>query len=155
MEPSQKLDRANIENREIFDLKWLLKNGVKRNFKCTKLIRNKYWSSFMNFITPANASWNGCNSSTWREDLLDVCGFDQRMAYGGEDRELGERLVNKGLKGKQIRYSAIAIHLDHSRPYVNQEAWDINNAIRRETRKNHIVKTSHGINQKEQNDTDN
>ena len=99
----------------------------------------------MNFITPTNASWNGMNSSTWRKELLEVCGFDERMAYGGEDRELGERLVNNGLKGKQIRYSAITLHLDHSRPYVNEAAWRLNNSIRKETRKGHLTKTSHGI----------
>jgi hypothetical protein len=27
------------------------------------------------------------------------------MKYGGEDRELGERLINFGIRPKQIRYS--------------------------------------------------
>lgn len=145
MNISQSVGKEEIENGKLFDLKWLIANGAKKSFKCTKLFRKKWWSSFMNFITPTNASWNGMNSSTWRKDLLEVCGFDERMAYGGEDRELGERLVNNGLRGVQIRYSAITMHLDHSRPYVNQQAWDLNNSIRKETKKLHRTKAAVGI----------
>ncbi len=148
MNISQSIGKEEIVNGALFNLKWLLKNGAKRSFKSTKLFRNKCWSNFMNFITPTNASWNGMNSSTWRKELLEVCGFDERMAYGGEDRELGERLVNNGLQGKQIRYSAITMHLDHSRPYVNEQAWKLNDSIRRQTRKQHIIKTSYGIKEK-------
>ena len=35
------------------------------------------------------------------------------MHYGGQDREFGERMFNLGIKSKQIRYSAIVLHLDH------------------------------------------
>lgn len=44
-----------------------------------------------------------------------------------EDKiEFGERLVNCGITGLQIRYSAICLHLDHARGYINQKAWDRN-----------------------------
>ena len=85
------------------------------------------------------------NSSGWRKDILAVNGFDERMQYGGEDREMGERLFNMGIRSKQIRYSAIILHLDHGRPYVNQEAWDLNNKIRKETRQSHRIRTEYGI----------
>ena len=101
----------------------------------------------MNFITPAKATWNGMNSSGWRDDILFVNGFDERMQYGGEDREMGERMFNMGIRAKQIRYSAIVLHLDHRRPYVNKEAWRINNTIRKETKKQHIIKTQYGLSQ--------
>ena len=142
---SKQVTRQQIETQELFSLKWLRANGLPRSFKSTKLINKPWWSNLMNIITPTNASWNGMNSSTWRELLIKTKGFDSRMAYGGEDRELGERLINSGIKSKQIRYSAITLHLDHSRPYVNQEAWDINNAIRKTTRKEHLTETQYGI----------
>ncbi|MBP5277885.1 MAG: glycosyl transferase family 2, partial [Prevotella sp.] len=91
------------------------------------------------------ASWNGMNSSGWRTDLLAVNGFDERMQYGGEDRELGERLMNMGIRARQIRYSAIVLHLDHNRPYVNEAAWQLNNQIRKETKQQHRVRTPFGI----------
>lgn len=99
----------------------------------------------MNWITPARATWNSMNSSGWRSDILAAKGFDERMQYGGEDRELGERLVNAGLSGIQIRYSAIVLHLDHQRPYKNAKAIKKNRSIRKQTRKNHLTKTAHGL----------
>jgi hypothetical protein len=102
-------------------------------------------AKILNFVTTTNASWNGHNSSGWKRDLLAVNGFNQDMQYGGQDRELGERLFNKGLKSKQIRYSAICVHLDHKRGYVNEDTWKKNLSIRENTRNNKVIKTPIGI----------
>ena len=67
------------------------------------------------------------------------------MQYGGEDREMGERLFNNGIKSKQIRYSAILLHLDHGRPYVNDDALRRNKEIRKETKRNKVIKTLYGL----------
>lgn len=145
MDISLQLTRNDITSGQAFSLSWLRRQGLKWSFKCTKLFGNAAFAGFMNLITPTRATWNGMNSSGWRTDLLAANGFDERMLYGGEDRELGERLTNAGICGKQIRYSAIVLHLDHSRPYVNEEAWRINNAIREATRRQHLIRTEHGI----------
>ena len=142
---SQLLSQEDITTGRTFCLSWLREQGLKWNFKCTKLIQNTFFARFMNTITPTHATWNGMNSSGWRKDILEVNGFDERMQYGGEDREMGERLFNKGIKAKQIRYSAIVLHLDHGRPYVNEEAWKINNTIRKETKSKHLTVTPYGI----------
>lgn len=81
-------------------------------------------------ITPTRASWNGHNSSAWRETILAANGFDLDMAYGGLDRALGERLENAGIRGVQIRYRVPCVHLHHAQPYVNAEARARNRAIR-------------------------
>ena len=70
------------------------------------------------------------------------------MQYGGEDRELGERMFNLGIRSKQLRYSAICVHLDHPKGYVKQEMIKKNNAIRKFVNKTKSVYTSYGINQK-------
>jgi hypothetical protein len=101
----------------------------------------------MNAITPTRATWNGCNSSGWKSDMLTVNGFNELMQYGGQDREFGERLFNLGLKSKQIRYSAILLHLDHSRPYKTAESVAKNIAIRKKTRSDKIIETPLGIKQ--------
>ncbi len=67
------------------------------------------------------------------------------MEYGGEDRELGERLMNAGIKGRQVRYSAVLLHLEHGRGYVYEEAWERNRAIRKETARTKSVWTSYGF----------
>ena len=77
--------------------------------------------------------------------MFKVNGFDERMQYGGEDRELGERLFNSGIKAKQVRYSAICLHLDHSRDYVNDGMIKKNLVIRTHTKKHNIKQTQFGI----------
>ena len=145
MSISELISKDDIVNQRCFDLKWLTANGLPKSYKNIKFTVKGFLSKFLNFITPTNASWNGHNSSGWKKDLVEVNGFNQEMQYGGQDRELGERLFNKGLKSKQIRYSAICVHLDHKRGYVNEETWKKNYAIRENTRKNKVIKTPIGI----------
>ncbi|MEY3501278.1 MAG: hypothetical protein RL308_2951, partial [Bacteroidota bacterium] len=132
-----------VEN--CFDLNWLKSNGFKANFKSSKLTKSTVFADFMNWITPTKRSWNGHNSSGWKSDIMDVNGFNHDMQYGGLDRELGERLFNNGLLSKQIRYSAICVHLDHARGYSTPEIWQKNKGIREYNRKNKVVKIENGI----------
>ena len=85
------------------------------------------------------------NVSCYRADIIAVNGFDERMHYGGEDREVGERMMNNGIKFLQIRYSAICLHLYHNRPYKNIEATLLNKEIRQKTRQNKSKWTAFGI----------
>lgn len=142
---SGKIDADDITSGRCFGLEWLRKQGLRINFKCSKLLNRPWFERIMNRVTPARASWNGCNSSGWRTDMLAVNGFDERMQYGGEDREFGERLVNMGVRPVQMRYSLIALHLDHSRPYINPAAIERNKAIRRITVSEKVVQTPCGL----------
>lgn len=150
MDISETIDRAAISSGACFDIDWLKQQGLKPSFKNNKLTAKGIKRDLLNAITPTNASWNGHNSSAWKQDILEVNGFDERMEYGGEDREMGERMMNKGLKSIQIRYSAVVIHLDHARGYVNQEALDKNKAIREETKANKSTWTPFGIRKQDQ-----
>jgi glycosyltransferase involved in cell wall biosynthesis len=142
---SKKINKKNIENQDCFNIDWLIVNGLNKSFKNIKISTSNTKASFLNWLTPTKATWNGHNASGWKTDIITVNGMDERMQYGGQDRELGERLVNLGIKTKQLRYSAIVIHLDHPRGYVNKETWLKNNNIRKNTRKNKIKKTPFGI----------
>ena len=51
----------------------------------------------MKWLTPTWATLNDHNASVWKSDVFKVNGFDQRMEYGGLNRELSERLVNAGV----------------------------------------------------------
>lgn len=142
---SKIISESDIINSNCFRLYWLKNNGFKVNFKSIKLTNNKFIAQFMNWITPTKRSWNGHNSSGWKRDILAVNGFNNDMQYGGEDREMGERMFNNGMLSKQIRYSAICVHLDHNRGYSSAEIWKINNEIRSFNKKNTIIKTENGI----------
>ncbi len=142
---SKIISESDIINSNCFRLYWLKNNGFKVNFKSIKLTNNKFIAQFMNWITPTKRSWNGHNSSGWKKDILAVNGFNNDMQYGGEDREMGERMFNNGMLSKQIRYSAICVHLDHNRVYSSTEIWKINNDIRSFNKKHTIIKTENGI----------
>lgn len=145
MNISEIITKDDIDSGRCFKKKWLRGHGLKRSFKNNKLTARGAKAKLLNTITPTKSTWNGHNASGWKADIVKVNGFDERMQYGGEDRELGERMMNLGIKGKQIRYSAICLHLDHSRGYVNQEALDKNMAIRIETKRKKKVYTEFGL----------
>ena len=145
MDISNQITKDDILKGNCFNINWLKTNGLKSSFKNNKLTSRGFKASFLNFITPTNASWNGHNASGWKEDITGVNGFDERMQYGGQDRELGERLFNKGIKSKQIRYSAICIHLDHKRGYKTPDSIAKNRAIREKTREEQLAWTEYGI----------
>ncbi len=142
---SEEISRDDIYMERCFDINWLKKKGLKSSFKNNKLTSGMLKSALLNFLTPTKATWNGHNASGWKEDIIAVNGFDERMQYGGEDRELGERLMNNGIKPIQIRYSAICLHLDHARGYVEKSMIEKNNAIRNETKQGKKTWTDFGI----------
>lgn len=145
MSISKLISEKDIISQDCFYLIWLKANGLKLKFKSSKLIQNYFFAKFMNWITLTKRSWNGHDSSGWKKDLVTINGFNQDMKYGGLDRELGERLLNNGLLSKQIRYSAICIHLDHTRNYSRPEIWIKNKAIRVYNRKNKVTRIENGI----------
>lgn len=145
MNISQKIDKNDVFSAHCFDVKWLKSNGLKSSFKNNKLSAKGYKSTLLNTFTPTKPSWNGHNASGWKTDIIAINGFDERMQYGGQDRELGERLVNKGIKPKQIRYSAVCVHLDHKRGYKTPESINKNLAIRSETKTENKTWTDFGI----------
>lgn len=145
MDISKTITKEDIYTQRCFKISWLKERGLKSSFKNNKLSSGPFNAFLLNAITPTNASWNGHNSSGWREDILAINGFDERMQYGGQDRELGERLVNFGLKSKQIRYNAIVIHLDHTRGYKTKESLERNLEIRKVAKTENKKWTEYGI----------
>lgn len=89
-----------------------------------------------------------CNMSFWRDDLLRVNGFDERMeGYGAEDRELAARLENTGLKRRALKWAALAAHLWHtSRAPVDVDDMELpNNRLFQQTRSERITRCERGI----------
>jgi len=145
MDISKAISKDDILNQKCFTILWLFNKGLKANFKVSKLTHNAYFAAFMNWLTPTKRSWNGHNSSGFKSDILAVNGFNEEMDYGGMDRELGERMFNNGMLSRQIRYSAICLHLDHERGYANEERIKKNIEIRLYNKKHKITWINSGI----------
>ena len=146
MDISQAITQADIQAGRAFSTRWLKEMGMKWSVKWAKLSRSEAFTRFMNHVTPTRATWNGMNASGWRTDLLAVNGFNEEMHYGAEDRELGVRLNNMGIRSRQIRYSAITLHLDHKRPYKHEEEMRKNRAIMLASKRDKLIRTPNGLN---------
>jgi glycosyltransferase involved in cell wall biosynthesis len=145
MDISKAITTADIKTGNCFELGWLKARGLAPSFKNNKLSARGGVAALLNKITLTNASWNGHNASGFKADILRVNGFDERMQYGGQDRELGERLINAGIQSKQLRYSAIVVHLDHKRGYKNEASIAKNRAIRDAVKAQKLRITPFGI----------
>jgi len=151
MDLSQKIALNDIASAACFDTSWL-KKQAKLGFKqALKISAGPQLSKLLDVITPTGATFNNCNSSAWKSDLLAINGYDERMQYGGPDRELGERLFNFGLQSKQLRHQAICLHLDHPRGYKTKESLERNLEIRRQVKAQKKTWTEFGIKSSETN----
>ena len=60
-------------------------------------------------------SLRGCNLSMYKKDFLNVDGYDETFdqLWGREDSDICYRLFHKGLRLKNLWFSALQYHLDH------------------------------------------
>jgi glycosyltransferase involved in cell wall biosynthesis len=142
---SNAISPADVLAGRVFDKKWLSLHGESSLNLRKLLLSAPPWHGVMNSLTTTRPTWNGHNASTWREEVLAVNGFDERLGYGGLDREFGERLERCGMQGIQARYSLICVHLDHPRPYREQEIMAANRKIRRDNAALNVRRTRHGL----------
>ena len=144
---SRAITRADVESGRAFSAPWIRSRGGRGFRRMAKLAVPAWAAAAADRLTTTRPTWNGHNASGWRSDLVAANGFDERMGYGGQDRELGERLENAGIRGTGIRHRALCVHLDHGRGYANLDTIRGNKAIRRDTRARRITRTPFGIRQ--------
>lgn len=88
-----------------------------------------------------------CNQGYWREDLLALNGFDERMTgWGREDTELALRCYHAGLRRLPLRHCALAVHLHHA-PRGHGDGPNPNDALLQETARLRRVRCDTGIGQ--------
>lgn len=147
METSKAITKEDIISGRCFELNWLKEHGLRKSYKNSKLTAGPIRAKLYNTLTPTSCNFKGSNGSAWLKDILKVNGFDERMPWGGLDREFGIRLENSGIRPKHVRYNAIVIHLDHKRSYKRPEIVAENKALRILSKKNNVKQTFYGIKQ--------
>lgn len=120
---TEAVSAADVTAGRVFDRDWLRAAGA--------FDRVTTWLKAMPFpdpvqrgldsIYPIRKTWMGSNASALREAIVAVNGFDETMAWGGEDKEFGIRLANSGVAGRRLRFTAPVVHLDHPRGYVDPD----------------------------------
>ncbi|MEZ5006958.1 MAG: glycosyltransferase family 2 protein [Chitinophagales bacterium] len=72
------------------------------------------FSKLMSKTVLSEEKVKGCNFSCYREDAIKINGFNESfIGWGKEDAEFIARLINSGVKGIDIKFAAVAFHLDH------------------------------------------
>lgn len=94
-------------------------------------------------VNPAKRT-RGCNMAFWRDDILRVNGYDETMeGWGREDSELAARLLNAGVRRRNLKFAAVAWHLHHAgRP---TDAFERNHAIYERTVREQRVRCERGL----------
>ena len=93
-----------------------------------------------------------CNMAFYRKDCLNINGFNNEFeGWGREDSEFVVRLINSGVKRKNVRFNAIQFHLWHnenSRMSLKRNDTMLDDAIN-----NRIHWCENGINSIEKNES--
>lgn len=97
--------------------------------------RNLHIPLLMSLYKPKaelSSKLRGCNLSFWKSDFIEVNGYNEDMTgWGREDSELVVRMLNKGVKGKRIRYGGIIYHIWHKS--ASKHNFNVNDAIQQES----------------------
>ncbi len=140
------INKEDISSGDAFNLFWLLTRGYPDTADKTRLLAKGLWARFLNFINLRKNKWYCHNSSGWKNDILSVNGFDERMqSIDGMDWEMGYRLKNAGIKVKSVRYTAACIQLYYDGQYYEHGPAAANDTIREETNRFRKRYTRHGI----------
>lgn len=145
MDTSKLISADDIAQQRCFDKNWLYQNGLKPTRRIIRITSGPLLASLLNRFSPAKCNFKGSNAAAWKADVIKVNGFDERMAYGGEDREFGVRLKNIGVKARDVKYSAVLVHLDHAKGYRDPALMQANKALRVRVEKQKIQRTDYGI----------
>jgi len=77
-------------------------------------VRSRFLARWFSPTPVAMPRMKSCNQGIWRDDLIAVNGFEENMiGWGPEDKECCARLLNHGVRGRELRFAALAAHLYH------------------------------------------
>lgn len=144
---SSQISVADVEAGFPFQPEWLVQHGYRPSTKLLKLMLPKPLDRIANRITPTKRTWNGHNSSCFKEDAIAVNGFNEIIQYGGQDVEFGCRLNHVGIRGRHLRFSTLPVHLYHGHGYVKPGMLERSGQQRWETNRKRLVRAEMGLDQ--------
>ncbi|MGO1541585.1 MAG: glycosyltransferase [Luteimonas sp.] len=112
-ELGRRVSRNDIVRGHCFELDWLQSHGRMAAADRRRLGGSPMVARLLEALTPAAPTFNACNASAWKDDLLAACddtAADDDSADGG----LGRRLEAMGVRGRRIRQRAVCLHLGHA-----------------------------------------
>lgn len=139
------ISQKAIEAQWVFQVGWLVSQGMAAKKYRYRLSRNRFLVRLLDPITLRPGVLVGANASAWKKDVLAVNGFDETYTYGSDDKDLGVRMTNNGVKSRRLKYSLVCVHLAHPRAYASPDRILENKRKLRQVRAERITWTPHGI----------
>ena len=135
---------SNVISKKLIYFPFLsFRVGNKKNSIYSKLL-SKLFSNKNNHLRGAKT----CNMSFYLKDCLNINGFNNDFeGWGREDSEFVSRLINNGVKRKNIRFCAIQYHLWHNES--SKESLIQNHEMLEASIKNNMKWCANGINTNE------
>lgn len=127
------------------DVQWLAGRGLGREDGIGQGNWGEIWAGLLDGLLPSRVAWNSANASCWKSDILEVNGFDERIECGALDRELGDRLHNAGVRGRQVRHRAVCVRLFSPNQYLPRQTLERNLTLSTEIRRSRSTWTPFGI----------
>jgi hypothetical protein len=115
-------------------------------------IHSKFLSSIFSSKKNHLLGIKSCNMAFYKKDCLNINGFNHEFeGWGREDSEFVVRLINSGIKRKNVRFNAIQFHLWHNEN--SRILLEKNNAMLEDAINNRIQWCENGINSIEKNES--
>lgn len=97
-----------------------IERGMKSQINATRL---PILSRFFYRDDFKSRNVKGCNFALWKEDFIAINGYDNSISgWGHEDIDIAARLINIGVRRRQLKMSAVCYHLHHEIQARNKEA---------------------------------
>ena len=135
------------KSKEVFEKKQHIFKAFEKGIKNK---RNSIRSSLLSYLFSGTRLLKRldmiqtCNMAFFKNDCIRVNGFNEDfIGWGREDSEFASKLLNLGIKRRDLRFKAIGYHIHHEG--ASRDMLEKNHQIYLNTIKNHLIWSSNGI----------
>jgi glycosyltransferase involved in cell wall biosynthesis len=108
------------------------------------VLKSRLLSSIFSYYRTGHHHVRGANLSFWKEDVMNVNGFNEDFAgWGREDSEFVVRMNNAGIRRKHLKFAGFGYHLYHKEHSRKQLA--ANEAVLARTLELGLIRCENGI----------
>lgn len=119
------------------------RRGVENRKNC---LRSRVLARLFSFTSRSVTGIKTCNFAFYKEDAVAVNGFNEDfVGWGREDSEFTVRLLNTGVRRRNMKFNGLAYHLFH--PMNDRARLENNDEILRQTIERRLTWCAKGLNQ--------
>jgi glycosyltransferase involved in cell wall biosynthesis len=116
----------------------VLKSERLKFFSIERGIKSQINATRLPFLSPLffkndykSRNVKGCNFALWKDDFVAINGYDNSISgWGHEDIDIAARLINYGIRRRQLKMTAVCYHLHHEIQSRSKEAENLENYYR-------------------------